>query len=249
MSGTLPAAVAVETQKLSSPDALIHLYHLDTTVIGGTLELFWTPSVDASNPAAPVRIAFGGQEYTPYPIEAEGFEWRGKGPAPRPRIRVSNIENIAGSLVVVSGDLVGAKITRTRTYAKFLDGMPSADPNAYIEPDIWYVERKVQHNPTIIEWELSSILDQQGRYLPSRQLLRDVCTQVYREWNNATGAFSYEGVTCPYVGTSYWSEDDLPTDATRDRCGKRLTSCKLRADASGWSALPTWGFPGLGRAR
>jgi lambda family phage minor tail protein L len=247
MSVRQPRAVAAEVQRLST-DALVHLYTLDATGIGIDLVLRWTPSViDGST--VPRALSFDGIQYTPYPIEAEGFEWRGKGPAPRPRVRVSNIGNVAGSLIVGYDDLVGAKVTRLRTFARFLDGFPNADPTSFIEPDVWFIERKVTHNPVQIEWELSSILDQQGRRLPGRQCMREVCTRAYRVWNPATLAFDYTGVTCPYVGTSYWTEDGVPTDAPNDRCGQRLTDCKLRGDVSGWTSLPTWAFPGLARVR
>lgn len=246
MPEALPANAASEVQKLA-PDALVSLYCLDTTVIGGGVVLYWTPSVKINYPNAPTKISFGGHEYTPYPIEAEGFEWRGKGPAPRPRIRVSNIDNIAGSLVVTAGDMVGAKITRIRTFAKFLDGWPNADPNSYIGPDIWYIERKVTHNPLMIEWELSSILDQQGRMLPGRTCMRDVCTQTYREWDPKTGSFDYTGVSCPYTADAYFTEDGKPTTPERDACGRRLSDCQLRANAAGWQWLYTWAFPGMGR--
>lgn len=246
MSGSLPAGPASEVQKLAM-DAVVHLYTLDTSPIGGNFVLRWTPSVRIDYPNAPTRVSFNGIEYEPYPIEAEGFEWRGKGPAPRPRIRVSNIDNIAGSLIVGYSDLVGASLTRLRTFARFLDGGPNADGNAFIEPDIWYVERKVTHNPQMIEWELSSVLDQQGKMLPGRQCLRDACTQVYREWNPATGTFDYTGVTCPYTGGAFFTEDGIPTSPDRDRCGRRLQDCKLRGDAVGWAWLYTWAFPGLAR--
>jgi lambda family phage minor tail protein L len=245
MSGQMSGQVAAEVQKLAT-DALVHLYTLDTTPIGGTLILRWTPSLRSRDPDNPVRISFQGNEYNAYPIAAEGFEWRGKGPAPRPRITVSNIGNAAGAIIVGYNDLVGAKITRLRTFAMFLDGEPGADPTSYIEPDVWFVERKVSHSPLSIEWELSNILDQQGKRLPGRQCLRDICTQVYRNWNPATNSFDYTGVTCPYVDARYYTEDGLPTIPSLDKCGKGLDDCKQRFPTG---ALPTWAFPGLARVR
>lgn len=248
MSGIMAGGVAAEAQKLA-PSALVQLYSLDTREMGGDFVLFWTPSVIHEDGATPRRVRFQGIDYEPYPIEAEGFEWRGKGPAPRPRIRVSNIGNIAGSLIVGYNDLVGAKLIRLRTHARFLDGEPEGDWGSYYEPDVWYVERKTSHSPQAIEWELAPLTDQQGRRLPGRQCIRDVCTHIYREWKPATGTFDYTGVTCPYVGGQGWTEDGIPTSLDRDRCGQRLTDCKLRGDASGWAELPSWSFPGLARVR
>jgi len=186
------------------------------------------------------KPAFQGIIYEPVPMEAEGFEWTGRGPVPRPRLRISNIGNLAGQLAIGYGDLLGAKLTRIRTFEKYLDGMPTADPGSYFEPDIWYFDRKVTHAPDHIEWELASVLDQEGRRLPGRQMLRDVCTHTYRTYKDG---FNYTGVTCPYTGGSYFDVTGTPTgDPAKDVCGRRLSDCQLRFPDQ---ALPTRAFPGM----
>ena len=126
--------------------------------------------------------------------------------------------------------------------------MPEADSTTMFEPDIWYFERKSVHNPTLIEWELSSVLDQDGRKLPGRQMLRDVCSHTYRYFVPGVG-LSYTGVTCPYTDTRYFTENGVATgDSSLDKCGKRLQDCAARFAAVGLP-LPTRAFPGMSVSR
>lgn len=190
------------------------------------------------------RLAFQGQIYEPIPVQISGIAWSGRGPAPRPRVKVANIGGTLTDLVATYGDLVGAKITRITTYRKFLDDQPTADPTAYWEPDIWRVERKVAHTPQMIEWELASVLDQEGRRLPGRYMLRDACPWIYRRWTG-TG-FDYSRATCPYTGTAYFTVRGEGTgNPADDRCGKHLSDCRLRFPAP--ETLPSGAFPGLNK--
>jgi lambda family phage minor tail protein L len=200
------------------------------------------------HPSATGRVVFQGYTYEPIPVEITGFEWRGRGPAPRPKVRVANIGGLLTGLLAEYGDLVGAKITRIRTFRKFLDDQPTADPAQYFDPDIWRVERKISHTSGAVEWELASVIDQEGRKLPSRAMLRDICTHTYRSPNAAGTAFDYTGVTCPYVGGSYYTEtDQTTTDLKSDKCSKYLSGCILRFGQTG--ILPTRAFPGMDKYR
>lgn len=188
------------------------------------------------------RLTFQGQIYEPIPVQISGIAWSGRGPAPRPRAKVSNIGGALTDLVATYGDLVGAKITRITTYRKFLDDQPTADATAYWEPDIWRVERKVAHTPQMIEWELASVLDQEGRRLPGRYMLRDACSWVYRRWTGSS--FDYSQATCPYVGAANFTVSGAATsDPANDKCGKHLSDCRLRFPRP--AALPSGAFPGL----
>jgi hypothetical protein len=190
------------------------------------------------------RLTFQGQIYEPLPVQMSGIAWSGRGPAPRPRAKIANIGGTLNDLVVTYGDLVGAKITRITTYRKFLDDQPTADPTAYWEPDIWRVERKVAHTPQMIEWELASVLDQEGRRLPGRYMLRDACPWIYRRWTG-TG-FDYSRATCPYTGTGYFTVTGEGTgNPADDKCGKHLSDCRSRFPAP--NVLPSGAFPGLNK--
>jgi lambda family phage minor tail protein L len=222
-------------------DSLVALYTLDATEQVGEVFRFVEGTDEQRQP-----ISFQGYEYQPFPIEAEGFAWSGRGTPPRPKLRISNIGGIVGSLLGPGGDLIGAELTRLRTFRQFLDGQPGADPNAHFEPDIWRVERKTRQDPVMVEWELASVLEQEGQRIPGRQMLRGICTHTYRRWNGV--AFDYTRATCPYTGAGYFTEAGVPTtSASKDRCGKRLGDCRLRFGVG--AVLPTRAFPGIGTAR
>lgn len=213
---------------------------VDTLQLGGLV----LPPRDTFGPATlSQRVRYQGFDYEPLPIEADGFAWTGRGAPPRPKLRVSNIGGIFGPLLLHYNDLIGARLTRIRTFRRFLDGQPQADPFAHFQPDVWRVERKVRHDHQSIEWELASVLEQEGRKLPARQMLRDVCTHVYRRWTG--DAFDYSGATCPYIGDDCFDETGTATTQDKDRCGKRLSDCQIRFGQG--AILPTRAFPGIGR--
>lgn len=75
-----------------------------------------------------IDIEFGDKVYQALPIEAEGFEYgSGGGSLPRPTLRVSNAFGLFTSYLIdvnsvtTGNDLTGAKVTRIRTLARFLN--------------------------------------------------------------------------------------------------------------------------------
>ena len=83
----------------------------------------------------------------------------------------------------------------------------------------------------VVEFELAVAFDVQGVQLPRRQIIRNSCPWKYR------------GDGCGYAGGPVADANDNPTtDAARDVCGKRLTSCKMRFGVAGWP--PFGAFPG-----
>ena len=72
------------------------------------------------------KIIWGGREYHPSPIMAEGFETNVRGTLPRPKLSLFVTDEFIKELdllksVLDIGELVGSKITRVRTFAKYLD--------------------------------------------------------------------------------------------------------------------------------
>ena len=230
--------IAQESQSFS-PDDMVVLFELDATTIGGSILRFTSSAWEDK------EIKFDDNTYSPVPVEAEGFEWNGRGTFPTPTLRVSNVNKVASAAVIDYEDLLGATVKRTRTFRQFLDDGTSPDPTATFPIDIYKVERKTAHNKVFIEWELSSAIDQEGRRLPGRQVLRDACTHKYRTWNGS--AFDYSNVTCPYVGSALFDETGTAATNETDRCGKKLSDCRLRFGEHG--KLPTRAFPGLARIR
>lgn len=107
----------------------------------------------------------------------------------------------------------------------------SADPNQHFADDVWYIERKLNENRYVVEWELSSAFDLQGVMLPSRQIIQNSCTWQYRS------------TECGYTG-AYFDKDNNLNDSAHDFCSKTLKACEVRF---GNGTLPYGGFPGATR--
>lgn len=230
-------SIAQELQSLT-PSNMVTLYQLDTTTIGGVDLFHFHAGVNAIG----ASVLWDGQSYTQFPIEASGFEMSGSGTIPRPKMVVANVDGLIGAAARALGGLEGSKLTRTRTFLKYLDaanfvgGNPSADPGQYIDREVWFISRRAVENAVYIEYELSASFDLSGTKLPRRQVIQNVCPWRYRS------------AECSYSGPPVATITDAPTtDPQLDRCGRRMGSCKLRF--AGGQVLPFGGFPGAGLTR
>ena len=188
-----------------NPTALITLFEIDTTNLinsrnivlpdnqkNTTIFRFHNNVKLLSN-----SIYFNNIEYIAAPIMAEGFEVNSRGTLPTPKLSLTVNQNGISLLAVLKyqlaqlGDLTGAKVTRIRTFAKYLDAARNfplhsrpdwlePDPNAYFPPDVFYIDRKSNENKFSIEFELASILDVEGIRLPGRIVSAKRCVASYR---------------------------------------------------------------------
>ena len=212
------------------PGARVELFELDATMIaGGSLLRFHGYQQVAT-------IWWQGNEYTAWPIQAEGFAKTGEGQQPTPKLSVGNVDGSISSLCILMDDLVGAKVVRHVTLGQYLDarnfagGNPTADPAQEFPADIWFIEQKSGETNEVVEFELASALDLQGQMLPRRQIIANLCS------------FTYRGPYCNYTGTAKFDANDQPvTDPALDVCGKRLGSCKKRFGDT--QVLNFGGFP------
>jgi lambda family phage minor tail protein L len=228
-------SLSADIQKLE-PGAIVELFELDLTQFGVGILRF-----HAGTNGLIQSVVWQGNSYTPFPIQATGFEINAQGQAPRPRLAVSNVAGAITALVLQFDDIVGAKLTRRRTLVKYLDavnfpaGNPSADPDAEFALDIFYVDRKGSESNDFVEFELAPAFDLTNVMIPKRQIIQNMC------------AWKYKGAECGYTGTNYFDINDNPTTQGLDRCGKRLTSCKIRFGE--FNELPFGGFPSAGLLR
>lgn len=229
---TTGGGVESDIQKLD-PGAIVELFELDASNIGGDINRFHAGTNELVTP-----VVWKGDTYQPFPIEADGFELGTVGPIPRPKVIISNVSGIVGALVRDTNDLVGAKVTRRRTFVRYLDAVnftggvnPKADPNISFSDEIYFISRKVLENKVQIEFELQSSMDVEGKLLPGRQIVANVCQWIYR------------GPECGFSGGAVAELNDTPTNILAlDRCGQRVSSCKLRFGEN--SQLPFGSFPG-----
>jgi len=220
------------------PGNRVVAFELDATALGAD-QLFF----HAHQQTGP--IFWQGIEYSAWPIEATGFERTSDQP-PNPRLRVGNIEGTITALCLLFDDLVGARLIRRQTLAKYLDaanfetGNPTADPDEHFPDEIWFIERKVSEDKEIVEFELTTAADLNGEQLPGRQILAGSCSWITRG--------GYRGPYCGYNGPPVADINDQPTsDPSLDVCGGRLASCKLRFSEN--NPLPFGGFPAAGLLR
>ena len=151
-------------------------------------------------------IVWQGKKYYPAPINAEGFESTTKGVLPQPSLSIaSQSETGVDQLALLKneikkfGDIIGSKVIRRRTFAKYLDKinflgssarstratniLPDGyepDPYAELPKDIYYIERKQTENKSVLTYQLSSILDLEGTKIPKRVINADKCVWQYR---------------------------------------------------------------------
>lgn len=185
-----------------TPSALISLYEIDVSDLYFTNNYF-------QNSVEPIFrfhnepklfnniIYWKGNAYYPVPIATDGFQYSARGSLPTPRISISIQDSTAPEIVRLkrylrnSDELSGAKLTRRRTFARFLDevnwdligGIPdgySPDPNSELPTDIYLFSRKSADNKSYLEYELTSSIDLDGVKLPSRLVLADRCPFIYR---------------------------------------------------------------------
>jgi lambda family phage minor tail protein L len=119
-------AVPVSALQEINPGAVIELFtlQLDATLHGSTTIYRFH---NGANLNANGEVVWAGNTYLRFPIECTGFEFTGTGTLPRPTISVSNIFGTLTAIMqdvnqtTVGNDLNGAKLTRIRTLARYLD--------------------------------------------------------------------------------------------------------------------------------
>ncbi len=232
---TLHASIEQEIQKLAL-DAEIELFEIDLTPWGDEIYRFHAGVNKISQP-----ITWQENVYPAYPIMITGYDKTTGAQLPRPRMVLSNVAGTVTALILAHGEMLGAIVTKKKTYAKYLDAVnfpgginPDADPTVSFPDEIYGINRRVRHNKKSVEYELAAPHDLIGRTIPGRQITH-MCP------------FKYRGTECGYAGSNYFNADDTPADNLQnDRCGKRLSSCKLRFGAT--NPLSFGGFPGGGRS-
>ncbi len=108
-----------ELQK-TNPSNIVELFQLEliTAIHGSNTKYYFH---NGTNTNGNTNLIFNNIEYTKMPIEAEGFEFNGK-QTPRPILRISNIlGTFTTILLTLPQGLEGAKVTRIRTLARYVD--------------------------------------------------------------------------------------------------------------------------------
>ncbi len=221
-------AVPVSDLQAIAPSSVIELFTLELNVAQHGISETWRFHA-GSNSNANGEVVWNGNSYLRFPVEAEGFEYNGNGQLPRPKMRVSNIlGTITAIILSLPSGIEGAKVTRIRTLARYLDAVNfpgsvnpfgTPDPTAEFPREIYYIDRKTVENRDVVEFELAAAFDLAGVRAPKRQCVANIC-----QWK-------YKSVQCGYTGA-------LAT------CDKTLDACKAHFGST--AELPFGSFPGIG---
>jgi lambda family phage minor tail protein L len=169
------------------PDTLIELYEIDLGEQDGLYRFH-----PGKNNLKDIMLSDAQgelQTYYPLPIETSGWEMKGDGSLPRPKLLMANPQGLISDAIKRRGDLIGNTIIRKRIFMKFLDNEnfpdnfnPFAipDPNSRFDDDIFTINRKTQENKYYIEWELVSPLELEDVQVPARTMIADYCPWQYR---------------------------------------------------------------------
>jgi len=164
------------------PDTLIELFEVE---VGGTVGIkkFHAGKIIDKD------IILGGVKYYCLPIEATGFESKGDGTLPRPKLIVSNPDGLITELIKQEGDMIGNVFKRIRIFLKFIDAVNfpesvnpfgNSDPDSRFDDDLYIFNRKTSENKYFVEFELVSPLEVENYKLPSRIMVANYCPWKYR---------------------------------------------------------------------
>jgi len=247
-----------------NPSAIIELFELElVTAIHGSNEIYRFHS--GTSLVNNGDVIWRGNSYLRFPIEADGFEYSGQGSLPRPKIRVSNIFGTVTAIILsLPVGLEGAKVTRIRTLAKYLDAAnypPSGDILLLEDGDALLLEdggsfllEPVNPNEDGSAEFPREIFFIDRKSTENRNLVEFELAASFdlagvrapkRQCIANLCPWTYRSAECGYTGTNYFdAADQSVLSASGDVCGKRLNSCHLRFGQN--AELPFGGFPGVG---
>ena len=121
-------AIPVSALQSINPGSIIELFTIQlNTALHGSNTLYRFHN--GANLNANGEVVWAGNSYLRFPIECSGFEFGSTGTLPRPKISISNIFGTMTAIMqdvnqtTVGNDLNGAKFTRIRTLARYLDAV------------------------------------------------------------------------------------------------------------------------------
>jgi lambda family phage minor tail protein L len=180
------------------PDTLIELFEIQIGEGKGIKRFHPGKIVDKD-------IILGGHKYHCLPIEATGFESKGDGALPRPKLIIANPEGLISDMIKREDDMVGHTFKRIRIFLKFLDEVNfpekanpfgNSDPESRFDDDLYVFNRKTSENKYFVEFELVSPLEVQNYKLPARIMIANYCPWKYRGIGCRYGARGdYDGPT------------------------------------------------------
>ena len=242
-------AVPVSDLQSIAPSAIIELFQLELNAAQHGVNETYYFHAGTNATGSNGDIVWNGQAYLAFPIEATEFEYTGTGSLPRPKLRVSNIYGtITGIILTLPNGLEGAKVTRIRTLARYLDAA-----NFPLSGDILLTEDSfallLEDDSSILMEPINPTEDPTAEFpreiyyidrkaSENRDLIEFELAAAFdlvgvrapkRQCVANVCQWTYRGSECGYAGNAYFNFNDVPVGAIgQDVCGKRLRSCELR---------------------
>jgi lambda family phage minor tail protein L len=184
------------------------------------------------------NIIWQGKTFSAMSIQADGMEMNSTGRASSPTLSMANnidgLQNAVSAYCLQFNDFAGARLTVISTLAKYLDaenfsqGNPTASNEA--ENQLWFIEQKTSENMEQVTFELSNPIDFEGQRIPIRQISSQCHWCMMGD---------YRAEECGYTGAAMFTEKNEPTDnPALDKCGGRLSSCKIRKNEGSFGGQP-----------
>lgn len=184
--------------QLLEVDAVVQLFTLDGTAKGGDVYRFHREQAKTGSNLTG-DLAWGGITYNPRPIRIEGLDIKADGTKARPKLRIANVEALVSGLIIGFDDLIGWKLTRKRTLAKYLDDGATPDTTQRFADDVYYIVQKESEDPRgEVVFVLGDPSDLPGISIPLRKFSAIYCGAEYR------------GEVCQYAGDPVAELDGTP---------------------------------------
>jgi len=260
------AAITGELQGIS-PTAIIELFKLDLNADQhGVNQSYYFHNGAKQNSGN--DLVFGGITYLSLPIEADGFAYSGQGSLPRPTLRISNIfSTITALLATLPNGLGGAKVTRLRTLARYIDGsnfvsdllgITDQDGDILLTQSGDFISGFTESgnpfgtpDPTAqfpLEIYFVDRKSAENRELVEFELASAFDLAGVRAPKRqciSRCQWVYRSAECSYAGTNFFdANDNEVVNSSEDVCGKKQSSCEKRFGENG--ELPFGGYPGIG---
>jgi len=217
----------------------VELFEIDVSSLGGGTLRFSNFSRDGSS-----GVEWGSNTYSLFPIKLEGIQWDGQSSFPSPTLSLGNLNALATAMLNTYNDFIGLKLTRIRTFERFLDDGAEPDTSQKFPDEVFYFEQLKHQDKDSVQFVLSSILDQRGVKLPKRIVTKEVCLRRYRRYNSTSDDFDTDSTpwACPYAGSNYFDGADDSSTKANDSCSQTPGGCNARFPDQD---LPGYFFPAV----
>ena len=192
--------ITTDAQTLAIDSAIVELYELE---LNNTTTLFFYPGYDENNSLVkfhPVgepnkNNTNDANTYQALPMLLEGIESTAQGANNRPTITIANVLSVFRAALQAQNfsynDVIGKRLTRRLTLAKYLVGGSSDDSPLEMPMRRYYVDRIATEDRTMVQFELASPFDVDNIKLPNRVVVGKYCSWEYQGQENGRGGCSW----------------------------------------------------------